>query len=130
MTRASLFFSLSQAFYQLLKGCLTGGHYSSIFGYSIHPPNPNFGGSESIGRFRMTTLGILMKSLIFMILLHVSFAPAVFGYIDPGAGSYLFQMLMAGLLSSLFAIKMGWRNFRGYLSQFFSRSRSQDDGHD
>ena len=78
----------------------------------------------------MTTLGILMKSLIFMTLLHVSFAPAVFGYIDPGTGSYLFQMLMAGLLSSLFAIKMGWRNFRGYLSKFFSRSRSQDDGHD
>ncbi len=76
----------------------------------------------------MKTLGILMESLIFMILLHLSFVPAVFGYIDPGTGSYLFQMLMAGLLGSLFAIKMGWRNFRGYLSQIFSRSRSQDDG--
>ncbi len=29
-------------------------------------------------------------------------------YVDPGAGSYLIQMLLAGILGSLFAFKNYW----------------------
>ena len=52
---------------------------------------------------------------------------AAFAYIDPGTGSYLFQMLMAGLLGSAFAIKMAWKNIKLYITQLFSRHRKKND---
>ncbi len=66
-------------------------------------------------------------NLLSLILLwqFIMSGPAL-AYIDPGTGSYLFQMLMAGLLSSMFALKMFWRNIRMYFSRFFSQSDSQD----
>jgi hypothetical protein len=40
---------------------------------------------------------------------------AVFGYIDPGAGSLLLQMLAAGLLSFAFALRLGWSYIKARL---------------
>ena len=53
-----------------------------------------------------------------------------YAYIDPGTGSYLFQMLMAGLLGSAFAIKMAWRNVRAYFSQMFSSTSGTHDSNE
>jgi len=41
-----------------------------------------------------------------------------YGYIDPGTGSYLLQLLIAGVLGSLFAIKVYWGKLKAF---FFSR---------
>lgn len=46
-----------------------------------------------------------------------------FGYIDPGTGSYMLQMLAAGLLGAAFALKGVWRNVRASLRNFVSRDR-------
>jgi len=42
-------------------------------------------------------------------------------YIDPGTGSYMLQMLLAGLLGALMAIKMFWRQITAWFSSVFSR---------
>ena len=68
------------------------------------------------------------SALIFLIQI-VTVTPA-FAYIDPGTGRYLFQMLMAGLLGSAFAIKMTWRNVKTYISQIFSGNAGNDDSND
>ena len=41
-----------------------------------------------------------------------------YGYLDPGTGSYILQILLGGLLGGLFVLKMYWRRittwaFRG-----------------
>lgn len=46
----------------------------------------------------------------------------VFGYIDPGTGSYIFQLLLAALLGAGFAI----RTFRSRIADFFSRVFNRD----
>ena len=44
-------------------------------------------------------------------------------YLDPGSGSYVFQMIIAGLVGGIFAIKMSWVKIKTSLKRFFARDR-------
>jgi len=60
-------------------------------------------------------------------LLAISLFPSVaFAYLDPGTGSYLFQILIGAFLGGLFAIKMYWRNIRTFIANRFNRGASED----
>jgi len=48
-------------------------------------------------------------------------------YIDPGTGSYIFQILIAGVLGGLFALKIFWKNIRAALGKKSSTGEGQDD---
>ncbi|MEM3434374.1 MAG: hypothetical protein QXP27_09420 [Candidatus Methanomethyliaceae archaeon] len=43
-------------------------------------------------------------------------------YIDPGAGSYFLQLLLAGLLGGAFVIKASWKRFTSLISRLLRRS--------
>jgi len=53
-------------------------------------------------------------------LLQASVAHA---YIDPGTGSYLFQLLIGGALGGMVALKLYWRD----IVNFFRKRDSSDD---
>ena len=72
----------------------------------------------------------LAQVLALIFLIQIMTASTAYAYIDPGTGSYLFQMLMAGLLGSAFAIKMAWRNVKTYISQIFSSNAGDHDSND
>ncbi len=38
-------------------------------------------------------------------------------YLDPGTGSYLLQLLIAGVLASLFAVKLFWKQVKTFLKK-------------
>jgi hypothetical protein len=42
-------------------------------------------------------------------------------YLDPGSGSYLIQLLAAGLLGGLFVLRLSW----GRIRAFFARRRGR-----
>lgn len=44
-------------------------------------------------------------------------------YIDLGSGSFMLQMLLAGVFASLFAVKMMWRRLTDRASRLFTRSK-------
>jgi hypothetical protein len=44
-------------------------------------------------------------------------------YLDPGSGSFLFQMLLATLVGALFAIKIYWKK----ITSFFNTNKSKND---
>ena len=44
----------------------------------------------------------------------------VCAYIDPGTGALIFQMIIAGLLGGLFAIKLFWSNIKNFVKKLFS----------
>ncbi len=49
-------------------------------------------------------------------------------YVDPGTGSYILQMVIAGLLGSLFTIKLFGKRIRAFLQKRFSGGESgQED---
>jgi hypothetical protein len=58
-----------------------------------------------------------MSSLIVSVLASLGSEglPRIWGYLDPGTGSMLFQVLVAGLLSSLFCAKSFCLNLRSAL---------------
>ncbi len=45
-------------------------------------------------------------------------------YLDPGSGSYLLQLLIAGLLGVLFVIKAYWRTIKSFISDRWMRIKS------
>jgi len=47
-------------------------------------------------------------------------------YIDPGSGSYLVQMIIAGVLAALFYFKNMWLRIKS----FFSKSKKSDPPND
>lgn len=51
-----------------------------------------------------------------------------FGYLDPGTGSYILQLLIGGLLGGLFAVGLFWKRVIAYVKRIF-RSRKDDAGH-
>ena len=51
-------------------------------------------------------------------------APLVFAYLDPGTGSYLLQLALAGVLGASYAVKHFWSRLKG----LFNRSGSSVSG--
>jgi len=44
-------------------------------------------------------------------------APAAHAYIDPGTGSYVFQVVVGALLGAAVAIKVFWRRIWGFFTR-------------
>jgi len=53
-------------------------------------------------------------------------------YLDPGTGSYILQILIAGLFGALFMLKVFWGRIVGFFSKSSSESEAivQDPGQD
>lgn len=49
---------------------------------------------------------------------------AAHAYMDLGTGSYIFQLLVAGFLGALFALKMYWRSLKTAIRNLFSKDRN------
>lgn len=76
----------------------------------------------------MRTRKLGLQSLLVAIALGALAAAPARAYIDPATGSYVLQMLVAGILGGLFAIKLFWRRIVTGVSDLFrGSSRSQPD---
>ena len=58
---------------------------------------------------------------LFFLLFFFGIVCKACAYIDPGTGSYILQMLIAGAVGSLFAIKMFWRNIKNFFGNLFKK---------
>jgi len=48
-------------------------------------------------------------------------------YLDPGSGSYLLQLFIAGALGALFALRLYWDRVRKFISTIFNRSEDDEE---
>lgn len=51
------------------------------------------------------------------------FEQKAYAYLDPGTGSYFFQIIIASLIGGLFAIKLFWAKIVLFLKKLFSRKK-------
>lgn len=52
-----------------------------------------------------------------------------YGYLDPGTTNYVVQLLIAGVLGALFAIKVYWLKVRSFFAGLFSkRAKVEPEG--
>ena len=63
-----------------------------------------------------------MKHVGALTLTLVAISPSAHAYLDPGTGSMLLQLLIAGVLGALFTIKMWWYRVK----QSFARLMGKD----
>lgn len=68
-----------------------------------------------------------LKLFIFIAFLFVLFPPQVYAYLDPGTGSYIFQILIAGLLGSLFFLKSAFKKIKSFYKDTFLKKPAETD---
>jgi len=66
---------------------------------------------------------------IFSTLLFLFSLPKIsYAYVDPGTGSYIFQILIAGFFASIFFFKSALKRAKGVVEQiFFSRRNNEHE---
>lgn len=58
-----------------------------------------------------------------LVAFYFLFPRRVYAYLDPGTGSYVLQLIMAGLLGVAFLAKVYWRNVKAFLSNLLRKRR-------
>jgi hypothetical protein len=58
-----------------------------------------------------------------LLLIGLLGSPA-YGYIDPGSGSYLFQIMLASLVGAAFAVKTYWVKIKEIVRKLFHKDVS------
>lgn len=66
-------------------------------------------------------LGVLVISFVF--------PPYTYAYLDPGTGSYIIQLLVAGLLGAAFVFKTQWNHIVQFFKGLFGKE-SDDQQHE
>ncbi len=47
-------------------------------------------------------------------------------YLDPGSGSFLIQLLIAGLVGAGFIVKVYWKKIKGFFSRSVTKKENDD----
>ena len=71
-----------------------------------------------------------LKLFLYTGLIYLIFPQHAHAYLDPGTGSYLFQLLIAGLLGSLFFLKTIIRKIKAMFEGINSRKVKQESDDD
>ena len=69
----------------------------------------------------------LLTICSFLILASFLFPPSAYAYLDPGTGSYIFQLLIAGIVGLAFVIKVYWNKIRAFLVGLFTKDKIIDE---
>ncbi len=77
-----------------------------------------------IGKDPIYTMAAIGNRLIAAMLMIIVMTGTAHAYVDPGTGSYLLQILIAGILGAAFALKLYWARIKNFLS---GRKRRMDD---
>ena len=68
---------------------------------------------------------ITFGNLVLFSLLFVCITPQnAYAYLDPGSGSFLIQLLLAGIFGVVFAVKMFWRKIAVFFKKLFTRKNN------
>ena len=76
---------------------------------------------EIPGEGTITVFSILCWLSVFVLLLIVSFPQYAYAYIDPGTGSFIIQMIVAGALGAFFTLKVFWKKITHFVRNIFSK---------
>lgn len=63
----------------------------------------------------------LNTKLFILLTLFLVFNQQVYAYIDPGTGSMIIQMLIAGSVALIYAVKLQWKNLKGFAKKLFAK---------
>lgn len=59
-------------------------------------------------------------------LLFIAYSQDVYAYVDPGTGSYLIQIVVAGLLGLIYALRLYWTKLKSFLTSKILRQSKKN----
>jgi hypothetical protein len=62
-------------------------------------------------------------SIIFYTFLFISLTTQAHAYLDPGTGSMVIQIIIAGTVGALFALKTFWSQIKNFFSTKFTKNK-------
>jgi hypothetical protein len=80
-----------------------------------------------LSNWKLNLMEYLKKLLITpacLVVLSITFPFNVHAYLDPGTGSYFLQLIIAGLLGSLFTVKLYWKKIKNFFITIFLKRKS------
>lgn len=72
----------------------------------------------------------LTTLLVVVVLVCLTFSRPAHAYLDPGTGSYILQLILAGLLGAAFAVKLFWKQIRSFFKGLFSGDEERGEAED
>jgi len=76
------------------------------------------------GGTTMGNLGHLISLAVLVALLYLILPQKAYAYLDPGTGSYMFQLAIALLAGGFFAIKLYWRRIKTFFGSVLSKRKN------
>ena len=67
-----------------------------------------------------------MNLLIAIILMLLILPQSSYAYLDPGTGSYIIQIIIAGFLGGIFALKIFWKQIKVFFKKIFSKNHPNE----
>jgi len=61
----------------------------------------------------------MRKVIVAIAILVIAWSGNAHAYLDPGTGSYVLQIIIAGIVSALFTLKMCWRRIVDFFTGLF-----------
>ena len=72
----------------------------------------------------------LTNAVVWAVLLLFVCAQHAQAYIDPGSGSYVLQLILAGLLGAGVAVRIYWKRIRASILRVFSSRQGEVDDYE
>lgn len=69
-----------------------------------------------------------LSQIFFCAVLSLLFSTSAYAYLDPATGSYVVQVIIGVVVSSLYVLKMYWRRIKGFFSIRSEKSTSESAG--
>ncbi len=60
-----------------------------------------------------------------VLVLFLTWSETSYAYLDPGSGSYFFQLAIASLLGGLYIIKVFWNKIKSFFSNIFAKGKNE-----
>lgn len=76
----------------------------------------------------MKRLNALLSLVVFASLFLILIMREASAYLDPGTGSYCFQLLIGFMVGAVFAMKVYWQKITGFLGNLFSKKTDDSLG--
>ena len=68
-----------------------------------------------------------LYTLLISLAMVIVFYDYALAYIDPATGSYILQIVLAGILGALFTLKIFWKKIRIAISRLFNKNSGVSD---
>ena len=66
--------------------------------------------------------------VIFLFIFYVITAKRAYAYLDPGSGSFMFQLLVGAILGGLFTIKIYFKKIKLFFIKLFNKQKKDKNG--